>query len=331
MTPRLFKSENNAKAEEFKRFLPVNVTCSFRSLAPAIAQCENKYLLPVIGRPLFDRLSDFYETEDRNDDTLESLLGLCQYAVIRLAYWQDFDLLSVSLSDKGAADNAGEGRLYRYQADALRLSLKSSGFDQLDTVLEFCDNHAAALPEYLQSPAFQQSHNTLVKTTRDFDEIFNIGGSRLVFLKMRYFIRETEETELQHRLGPAFCGELLAADEAEERYSRILPQIRRFIVFWSVADGIGELHRMPTEKGLLFETQKATSSSGTETAVVPAAELERMAREYRQKAERHLANAVATLKQHIAEYPAYKSFAGENAPKNETFHRDNTNRKIFFA
>ena len=37
MTPRLFKPENNTKAEEFKEFLPVNVTCSFRSLAPARA------------------------------------------------------------------------------------------------------------------------------------------------------------------------------------------------------------------------------------------------------------------------------------------------------
>ena len=117
MTPRLFKPENNTKAEEFKEFLPVNVTCSFRSLAPAIAQCEDKYLLPILGETLFSRLAAYYEGGTHDNELLEALLKRSQYAVVRLAYWQDYDLLSVSMSDKGAADNAGEGRLYKYQAD----------------------------------------------------------------------------------------------------------------------------------------------------------------------------------------------------------------------
>ena len=94
MTPRLFAPENNTKAEEFKQFLPVNVTCSFRSLAPAIAQCETKYLLPVLGEPLFERLAAYYEAGTHDSDLLELLLKRSQYAVVRLAYWQDYDLLS---------------------------------------------------------------------------------------------------------------------------------------------------------------------------------------------------------------------------------------------
>ena len=127
MTPRLFKPENNTKAEEFKEFLPVNVTCSFRSLAPAIAQCEDKYLLPILGETLFSRLAAYYEGGTHDNELLEALLKRSQYAVVRLAYWQDYDLLSVSMSDKGAADNAGEGRLYKYQADALKKALKNGG------------------------------------------------------------------------------------------------------------------------------------------------------------------------------------------------------------
>ena len=331
MTPRLFRPENNTKAEEFKEFLPVNVTCSFRSLAPAIAQCETKYLLPVLGETLFDRLAEYYRGETRDNETLSRLLELCQYAVVRLAYWQDYDLLSVSMSDKGAADNAGEGRLYKYQADGLKRALKNGGFDQLDAVLEFCESHKEDLPEFLQSPAYTDSRSLIVGTTREFNDIFHIGGSRLVFLKMRHFVRTTQETELRHRLGKAFCDELLTADPQEERYARILPEVKKFTVLWSVADGIGELHRMPTEQGMVFETSQATSGSDTAVSVVPQAELEQMAAEYRRKAERYMAGVLATLKAHIADYPAYRAFAGDNAPKNEVFHRDNTNRKIFFA
>ncbi len=303
MTPRLFAPENNTKAEEFKQFLPVNVTCSFRSLAPAIAKCEDKYLLPILGETLFSRL----------------------------AYWQDYDLLSVSMSDKGAADNAGEGRLYKYQADALKKALKNGGFDQLDSVLEYCHRNIDQLPEFLQSPAYTDARSLIVGTTKEFNDIFHIGGSRLVFLKMRHFVRTTQETELRHRLGRAFCDELLTADPNEERYVRILPEVKKFTVFWSVADGIGELHRLPTEQGMVFETAQAASGSDTAVSVVPPQELEQMASEYRRKAERYMASVVSTLKAHIADYPAYRAFAGDNAPKNEVFRRDNTNRKIFFA
>ncbi len=331
MTPRLFAPENNTKAEEFKQFLPVNVTCSFRSLAPAIAQCETKYLLPVLGEPLFERLAAYYEAGTHDSDLLEVLLKRSQYAVVRLAYWQDYDLLSVSMSDKGAADNAGEGRLYKYQADALKKALKNGGFDQLDSVLEYCHRNLEQLPEFLQSPAYTDAKSLIVGTTKEFNDIFHIGGSRLVFLKMRHFVRTTQETELRHRLGKAFCEELLTADPNEERYARILPEVRKFTVFWSVADGIGELHRLPTEQGMVFETAQAASGSDTAVSVVPPQELEQMAAEYRRKAERYMASVVATLKAHIADYPAYRAFAGDNAPKNEVFRRDNTNHKIFFA
>ena len=331
MKTRLFRPEFNEKAEEIKQFLPVNVTCSFRSLAPSIAQCEEKYLLPLLGEPLFGRVAAYYANVAHDNPILDRLLEHCQYAAVRLAYWQDYDLLSVSLSDKGAADNAGEGRLYKYQADALKRTLKEGGFNELDAALDLCHRHTNELPEFLQSPAYTDSKSLIVGTTREFDDIFPIGGSRLVFLKMRQFLRTTQETELRHRLGAKFCAELLSANPSEERYARILPEIRKFAVLWSVADGIGELHRMPTEQGMVFETSQAESGSDTQTAIVPQAELERMAAEYRRKAERYMAYAVATLKKHIADYPAYKDFAGENAPKNEVFHRDNTNRKIFFA
>ena len=302
MTPRLFAPENNTKAEEFKQFLPVNVTCSFRSLAPAIAQCETKYLLPVLGEALFERLAAYYEAGTH-----------------------------VSMSDKGAADNAGEGRLYKYQADALKKALKNGGFDQLDSVLEWCHRNLDQLPEFLQSPAYTDAKSLIVGTTKEFNDIFHIGGSRLVFLKMRHFVRTAQETELRHRLGRAFCEELLTADTNEERYARILPEVKKFTVFWSVADGIGELHRLPTEQGMVFETAQAASGSDTAVSVVPPQELEQMAAEYRRKAERYMASVISTLKAHIADYPAYRAFAGDNAPKNEVFRRDNTNRKIFFA
>jgi len=332
MTPKLFKPEYNTKAEEFKKFLPVNVTCSFRSIAPAIALCERKYLIPLLGNTLFHRLAHYYAaSEQKKKRNFEELLTLCQFALIRLAFWQEYDILSVSLSDKGAADNAGENRLYRYQAEAIKDNLKNEGFDQLDAILEFCEQNIATLPEFAQSPCHLASENTFIKNTHEFNSIYFINSSRLVFLKMKYFVTSVEELQLTHYLGNPFCAELLAADLTIEKYTRIIPAIKKFVVFMAIAEGIAELHQMPTDRGLIFQTAASNRISEVQYAPVPPQELDHIRKEYTKKAERYINSVIDTLKKYSADYPTYIAFAGNNAPPCKHIRRDNTNKKIFIA
>jgi len=332
MTPKLFKPEYNTKAEEFKKFLPVNVNCSFRSIAPAIALCERKYIIPLLGDALFNKLTQYYETAEQKKKIPKlELLTLCRFALIRLAFWQEYDILSVTLSDKGAADNAGENRLYRYQSEALKDNLKNEGFDQLDSILEFCEQNMASLPEFAQSPCYLAAENSLIKNTKDFNDIYYINSSRLVFLKMRYFVASVEELELKHHFGHIFCAELLVADSTVEKYARILLAVKKFIVFKAIAEGIAELHQMPTDRGLIFQTSKANRISEVQYAPVPPEELERIHKEYTQKAERYLSSVIDTLKKYPEDYPAYIAFAGNNAPQTKHVRRDNTNKKIFLT
>jgi len=332
MTPKLFKAEYNTKAEEFKKFLPINVTLSFRSIAPAIALCERKYLIPTLGNELFNKLTEHYNTAEHPEESpLQELLTLCQFALIRLAFWQEYDILSVTLSDKGAADNAGENRLYRYQAEALKDNLKNEGFDQLDAILEFCEQNIDTLPEFLQSPCYLAAENSLIKNTKEFNSIYYINSSRLVFLKMKYFVTSVEELQLRHHLGDAFCTELLSADSEIEKYTRILSGIKKFVVFTAIAEGIAELHQMPTDRGLIFQTAIANRISEVQYAPVPPEELERVRKEYTQKAERYMSSVIDTLKRYPTDYPDYFAFAGNNAPPSKHIRRDNTNRRIFLA
>ena len=332
MTPKLFKAEYNTKAEEFKKFLPVNVTFSFRSIAPAIALCERKYLIPLLGEALFNRLFTYYsKSEQKERKPVHELLTLCQFALIRLAFWQEYDILAVSLSDKGAADNAGEHRLYRYQTEALKDNLKNEGFDQLDAILEFCEQNMSALPEFAQSPCHLASENSFIKNTNEFNSIYHINSSRLVFLKMRYFVTSVEELELRHQLGHVFCAELLTSDPSIEKYTRILSGIKKFIVFTAIAEGIAELHQMPTDRGLIFQTAASNRISEVQYAPVPPEELERIRKEYTHKAERYMSSVIDTLKKYPEDYPNYIAFAGNNAPQSKFIRRDNSNKKIFLA
>jgi hypothetical protein len=187
------------------------------------------------------------------------------------------------------------------------------------------------LPEFAQSPCHATAENSLIKNTKEFNAIYYINSSRLVFLKMRYFVTSVEELQLHHHLGGCFCTELLVANSTVERYVRILPAIKKFIVFTAIAEGIAELHQMPTDRGLIFQTTIANKISEVQYAPVPPQELERIRKEYTQKAERYMSSVIDTLKKYPEDYPAYMAFAGKNAPTTKHIRRDNSNKRIFLA
>ncbi len=326
MQPRLFTSSQNERAEEFKRFLPVNINLRFETVAPYLILAEQNYIKPLLGSALFNILAN--AGNNNVPDHVEHLRDMVRMAEIRLALWKGFDTIHARISDTGiATDVEKDNRLFRYQEENLKRSLKNEGFDQLDSVLEYIEEHIDYFPAFQNSTYFTKSGQSLIRTTAEFNECYNIDHSRLVFLKMRPYIRDVERIALQHRVGIDFYEELLEADPAQEKYARILPMIRLYVVYRAVVDGIGELHKMPTEKGLVFETQ---NMDGVELNPVDADRLLQTRAQFAAKADRYLEAAIHVMERTPADYAAYFAFAG-NSPADGVIHIDNTNRKTFLA
>ncbi|MDD4847307.1 MAG: hypothetical protein PHR53_00880 [Bacteroidales bacterium] len=328
MNPQLFTETLNTKAEELKKYLPVNVNLSFKTLSPYLASAEKKYIIPLLGNALFSRLVSYYQAvsatpPSENAATFPTvyaeLLSFVQFSLVRLAYWSGYDVLSVSLSDSGASTKvAKENQLYRYQHEAVKRSLKTEGFDELDVVLEWVQTFATDFPEY------SLTATSLIRNTTMFNDIYNINRSRLVFLKMVYYMTDVEQIDLRHRLGNAFVEELISCDESLPKYASIMGNIRKFVVFQSLKQGVSELKKLPTEKGILFE-QNAEYSDNQ----LPEEELQHTIKWFGDKAERYLSAALQYINNNINQYPAYAAFAGAQAPVNTIYKRDNTNRKTF--
>jgi len=87
--------------------------------------------------------------------------------------------------------------------------LKNQVFNQLDTILEYLEKHISHFPEFKKSKYYTISKNTFIPDTATFNEIYDINNSRLVFLKMKYFVKDVENIELLFRLGDAFVLDIL--------------------------------------------------------------------------------------------------------------------------
>ena len=330
MQPRLFKTENNTKAEELKQFMPVSVNFNIKNLMPSLSAAETTYITPVFGESLFSRVEAYYNSSTRNEIVLDRLLELMQSAVANLAYSDGYYTLSVKMDDSGATTPKNrEQRLYRYQEDNLINALRQQGYKTIDMALEHCEKHLTELPEYQQSPWYEESRRHIIRSTAEFDRIFNINGSRLVFIRMSRWCATAEELNLHHRISRELTEDIIEHRD-DTKYAPIIGDIKKYLVYTAVADCVEELKISPTDRGMVYEEFNAYND-GKKTTQIPLDEALRMKDKYRQLAEDYLTRATDWLNAHASDFPEYERLRGSNNPRSGEIGRNNNGHKFVMA
>ena len=330
MEPTLFKSELNSRAEELKKHIALNINTDFRTLGPALAMTEKQYLTPVLGAPLMEKLALFYEGElgdltEKQKKNWEELLDRTQCAVAKIAYSKAYDEISVILDDRGARAGTSENRLYRYQEENIKRSLLRQGYDMIDLALETAENNPDTFPEYEQSPWRANTAKSLFKKTSDFNKYFNIDNSRLTFIKMTYHIRTVENTSLMHHIGRETVEEMAAHPE-EERWKAVEFAVKSYLANKAVAEGIAELKKMPTDKGLIYQTDQQDGYNENQTGRNDTADTIEL---YTKRADAFIVQTVNFMNANIGNYPEYERHtAGKSDGRRH--HRDNNGKKAFY-
>jgi hypothetical protein len=200
MNVLFFRADENDLAGEFKRFLPVNVTTSFGTLEPALVLAETKFIRAVLGAPLLARLATYFAGGAHDDEKMNRAVELVQSAELRLAYWDSFDQLAVTITDHGLEDTMGDNRVYRYQADGLRESLQRQGFEMMELLVEFLEEGRDSFPEWGASEACTWNIKSVIQDSRRFFAIVGLKRDFRLFLKVREYITNTERMELPFRM-----------------------------------------------------------------------------------------------------------------------------------
>lgn len=327
MTPKLFKQENNVKAEEIKKYLPVNVTLNYRSLAPYLALAEQKYIASVIGNEQFEKIIDYYNSNTQSF-AYSLALEMIQAACVNLAYFEGYDTISIMLTDNGAMSQVDkEHKLYRYQEINLKKTLKEQGYNNIDSLLKHLEKNLPLFPEYRDSTQRQKLLKSLITTTEDINSVFCIENSRLIYIKLKYYIQNVENLYIPHRIGKQFYQNIIQ-DKNNALFLPFIDDLKNYIIFKAISEAITELKKLPTEKGLIFET--TLTREGTKQEQVDTKELIKTSAFYNEKAEAYLSNVINFLNENKNQYPLYKEFCGENNPARKIITRDNTNKKTFW-
>ena len=326
LTPHFFKKESNDFAEEIKKVIPINVNTDFDSIAPAIASAEEDYIKPILGEPLFGKLANSYQDGNPQTKEDEVILGL-QYAIIRYAYWDSFDQLSVNFSDAGLADMNGENRVYRYQADNFKDSLYRQASTRLNHVIGMIEENIKIFPEFEKSEYYSNSKDSLISNLHDFNLIVNINNDFRLFQQLRQYISTTEKLELTFRLGANLVEKIT---ENQSAYSKILPAIKSFVANWSMAEAVPFLKMNPAIGGFWVESERSVSGGRVKNQPTEQ-NLSLLSAKHRESAERFISIAIRYIQMNPDLFPEYETKDKNTTIVSKSTHVNVIGNKIILA
>ena len=112
-----------------------------------------------------------------------------------------------------------------------------------------------------------------------------------------------------------------------DKYVPFLRKMQKFVVYMALHNGVAELQKFPTEKGLIFES---INSDGKREGPVSTKELERTREYLLQQANAYKSTFLHHLNANKKEYPEYAEFAGTTTSTSDFTQRP-ANKKTFIA
>ena len=214
--------------QEIEIFLPTSVQESAQSILTLAEDAEETYLLPVLGRPLFNHVNELYQEVSLDEDWYlpkngeqtppeQRLIRLCQEVVLYMTLANNAGLFSVSMNDAGlntpstqGYEEADEKRIDRFVKDSFK-----KGHRAIDRLLLFLEEDATSdEPKFAElwkkSKYFFRNHDTLFTTAVEFDRYVSIDESREWFVKLLPDIRFCQDTYLCPQIGYELMEAFLA-------------------------------------------------------------------------------------------------------------------------
>ena len=320
-----------------KQLIIVSSSLSFEKMNPALIDAWEMFFVPLLGPELCNKIvgiSD--ESFSRNNVTGEGekedewLLSACRRAVVNLAMWYDFDELNTRITDMGHQRQESDSfkSTYKYQEDNLRSGYKAKGFNALDRILDFLHENINLYTEFKTQPAYIKMNTDIVRTTEQVNDVYDIGRSRIVFLRLRPHLSFVENQILR----PAIGGELFKIlhtwlinmpedSDLAIKIDNLRILCGKYVIMMAIKRLLQETGSI-TDRGLYF----TTISGGDGNISVQPVSADRVAVQLQMAdtdAQHYLADVMACIK---SDFPSYFTVSSQRI-----FDIDNDNKKIFFV
>jgi len=215
-------NKNGTGSLEFKALIGfIYKSINFDNLKSYVGFAERD-LKKIIGKEVFQVAQDHYDSENYLLETpdedhpeypvLDELVAKIQYPLAVHTYRKYVPSSDLTHGDKGRQIFVSEQEkpAFEWQVEKDNENLLRLANEATDLLIEFLDDHiddeiildpVEGTTEYVipwgTSAAYLASRELFINTVDEFQKIFMIGGSRLVFISLVPFMRRVQDNEIK--------------------------------------------------------------------------------------------------------------------------------------
>jgi hypothetical protein len=342
--------------DEVRAVVRVGKALEFDRISAHLAQAEMSFIAPALGSDMYAMLIAYHnnpetykitaDIQDNNfligatsgdldDNNLNPeekawsmLLYYTQKSIANIALWIGFDQLNVSTSDAGFKRSESEQvkSLFKYQEDNLKKYFRNSGIDGIDVILEILETRIQYFDAY--KTEMYRHKGRIIADTKTFQVHYHINNSRIVFDRLRQYMKTVEELELSKYIREstlAYIFEELKKENPADKVKAIMPYLRDPVAYLSTAMLMEDSGAELTERGLYLKGIKNLTNSDLEINTDEARVKDLIERNKRIAQEYFI-----RLKKYLADNAA--SWAEDANPRSNALHnRDNSGKRTFFT
>ncbi|WP_372744276.1 DUF6712 family protein [Lutibacter sp.] len=252
----LFNSDDTLATAELKELLGfIDADIKFANIRSKIITATND-VIAVVGKEMYDLAVLEYEkapeAENKNKDLIFSMRNPIAIQAYRL-FAPHNDL---SHTNKGRLNRLEdkEKTAFEWMIDKDDKALEKSYYRAMDDLIMYLESSIEAWEE---TEAYKKTHSLFISTANEFDDIFPIGNSRLLFLKLAPGIRRCEDNNIKARIGEALYTSL---KEDPSTNKDLVKKIKEACVYSSMAWAMRRLSVQLFPEGVLqgFVSERMT-------------------------------------------------------------------------
>jgi hypothetical protein len=314
----------------------INVSNTLRQWQPYIDEAQETFLKPFLGEDLIENMKESIDSSASGISKYSELLEKAVKPLALYALYLGIDEMAVSISGSGVqvVQTNEHKPAPQYMVMNLKERFISRAHRNMDLLLDYLDKNKSKFTEYhiLDDDLF-------IRSTREFQEQFDIKSSRRVFLALKPIIRSIEKKYIKPTLSPnlfdSIKSELQASSSLSDDSKKLLELIRPALVHLAMARALQDLNLIVLDWGIFasgentFDNLQGTQSANAAKAGAMIDNCQRDGEAELKELQEYLDNN-ASKDKYAAYYNSDRYMGPDRAVKRNEFE-NTTDKGIFLA
>lgn len=299
------------------------------STLPDIESAEEKYIIPKIGKTLYNELLTAYEANTLTTIQAKLLLKV-QKPLAAFAYFDGLATQHAIITDTGVRKIATDAMptAYRWEFDEVKDSLANMGHQGMESMLQFLEDNSVSFPSWTASDAYAIRNKFLIKTALDFMDQYRIDQPHRTYSSLLGVMADVEDLYIKPTIGEAFFAELKADPAPNTDEKLVIATLKKSIAHLCIHHSLEKSLVKISEAGVTVYDRYA--DRGGSTAAQPTNDqIQFVLNATKRDGHSYLVKAKSYLdeKASVSLFSTYFASTFYTAPKD--YEDPNKNRKIF--